>query len=378
MSVTSELIDEVMAFLRRFVVFSNEHDALKAALFVLHTWAIDRADVTAYLHISSAERECGKSTLLDLLELLVRQPWLVVSPSEAVVYRKISQDCPTLLLDEIDTIFTKNRDPKSDGLRALLNAGFERGRVVPRCVGPSQALVNFDVFSAKVLAGIGEIDDTVASRCIRIRLERKRKTDVVERKRRRVIRLEVDELRERLEAWSEEEASILDNFEPLLPESLGDREADIWEPLLAIADIASDEIGARARRAAVDRSSTVKADETTGVRLLAAMRAVFGDRHALWTKHLVSALNDDPESAWGGWNHGEGIKDRHVAKLLEPYGIKSRTVRIGTESAKGWLREMLEPVWERYVTDDVTDDLAPSDGCDDVTANPGYGKGEAS
>jgi hypothetical protein len=44
--------------------------------------------------------------------------------------------------------------------------------------------------------------------------------------------------------------------------------------------------------------------------------AAFGDREALWTKNLVTYLNDDPESPFGGWNHGEGINPRDVAKLL--------------------------------------------------------------
>ena len=81
--------------------------------------------------------------------------------TEAVLYRKIEQDAPTLLLDEIDAIFTAKGDENKEALRALLNAGFERRATVPRCVGPNHTLREFQVFCPKALAGIGKLPDTV-------------------------------------------------------------------------------------------------------------------------------------------------------------------------------------------------------------------------
>lgn len=99
------LLDRVEAFLRRFVVFANPHQVTACALWVAHTYVYDSFDVSPFLHVTSPEKRSGKTRLLEVLELTVRSPWRVVSPSEAVLYRKVDGDHPTLLLDEVDTIF---------------------------------------------------------------------------------------------------------------------------------------------------------------------------------------------------------------------------------------------------------------------------------
>lgn len=47
-----------------------------------------------------------------------------------MLFRQIEGTHPTLLLDEIDAVFGKGRDDRNEPLRALLNAGFERGAKV--------------------------------------------------------------------------------------------------------------------------------------------------------------------------------------------------------------------------------------------------------
>ena len=86
----------------------------------------------------SPEKQCGKTRLLDVLELVVARPWRAIMPSEAVLFRKIDAVTPTLLLDEADAIFDKSNGT-TEPLRALLNAGNRRGTSVPRCVGPRQS-----------------------------------------------------------------------------------------------------------------------------------------------------------------------------------------------------------------------------------------------
>lgn len=133
-----------------------------------------------------------------------------------------------------------------EGLRALLNAGNRRGTRVPRCVGPSQALVDFAIFCAKALAGIGDLPDTVADRSIPIRLKRKAPGEAVERFRRRHAEADAEPLRARVASWAADHLDGLAIAEPVLPLELNDRAADAWEPLLAIADRAGADWPARA------------------------------------------------------------------------------------------------------------------------------------
>ncbi|HEX9044437.1 MAG TPA: hypothetical protein VF802_05355 [Candidatus Limnocylindrales bacterium] len=135
-------LDSLEAFVRRYVAFSLPEQATAIALWIAHTHVIDSSDTSPYLAITSAERQCGKTLLLDLLELLVARVWRAVLPSDAIVYRKIDRDRPTLLLDEADAIFGRAASDRYEGLRALLNAGNRRGTRVPRCASfgpdPSQ------------------------------------------------------------------------------------------------------------------------------------------------------------------------------------------------------------------------------------------------
>ncbi len=154
----ADLLVSLHAFLNQYIVFPHEEQSLVIALWIVHTWVVKAFDVTPYLSVASPVKRCGKSTLLDCLNLFCRASWQAVSPTSAVLYRKIEQDCPTLFLDEVDTIFTASKaDEGKEELRAVLNAGFHRGAKVPRCVGPTHQLVEFGVFCPKAIAGIGKL-----------------------------------------------------------------------------------------------------------------------------------------------------------------------------------------------------------------------------
>ena len=179
----SSVLNSICPFLRRYVVFSSAAQPTATALWVAHTWALDGFDYTPYLRVDSPEKQCGKSRLLDCLERITPKAWGTISPSEAVLFREIDRDCPTLLLDETDTLFCNGKDDRAESLRAMLNAGFERKARVPRCVGQGSSfgVQHFAVFCAKAFAGIGSLPDTIRDRCISIRLVRKSRDESVER-----------------------------------------------------------------------------------------------------------------------------------------------------------------------------------------------------
>jgi hypothetical protein len=206
------LLDELEAFIRGYVVMSAaQADAV--TLWATHTHAMDAFETTPYLAISSPTKQCGKSRLLDVLELVTARAWRTITPSEAVLYRKIDQVAPTLLLDETDAIFA-NRNGDTEPLRALLNAGNRRGTAVPRCVGPTQTLVDFQVFCAKALAGIGNLPDTIADRSVRIRMERKRRDESAQRFRHREASEQAATLYQALESWAQDAIPTLAEARP--------------------------------------------------------------------------------------------------------------------------------------------------------------------
>jgi hypothetical protein len=346
---TARLLDEVAAFIRRFVVLTRAQ-VVALALWVLHTHVIAAADTTPYLVVTSAEKRSGKTRLLEVLELLVREPLQTANTSDAALFRTVAEREPTLLLDEVDAIF-KSRD--REDLRGLLNSGFRRGAVVLRMGGPKMTtLEQFPVFCAKAFAGIGQLPDTIEDRSIRIRLERKTRDEPTERFRRRDVAPGAESLRGLLVAWAESSVDSLHGRRPLLPEELDDRAQDVWEPLLAIAEAAGESWAARARATAAELSGAqAREDESLGVRLLRDIREIFDEQktNRLASQSLMVLLNQLPEAPWGNWR-GRPMTQQTLASFLKSFGIRSRTIWLGHgATAKGYLWEQFEPVWARYL-----------------------------
>ena len=348
-----ELLDRLEFELRRFVVITSDQ-AAALALWVVHTHAFEAADCTPYLSISSAEKQSGKTRLLEVLELLVARPWLTGRATAAVLARKVDAEKPTLLLDESDAAF-KGPEEYSETLRGILNTGYRSGGRVSVCVGRGTNFTYHDLstFCAKAIAGIGSLPDTIADRSIPIRLKRRATHEHVERFRRRDVGPELDGLRADIASLVSPLLSRLTVARPELPDELGDRAADVWEPLLAIADAANGKWPELARRAAVALSSAEHIEDVSsaGVRLLADISSVFRQRHddRLSSAELITALLELEDSPWAEWRHGKPISPHSVARLLRAYGVRPRQVRFGATTAKGYLLAELHDAVARYV-----------------------------
>ncbi len=356
-----ELLTEIMAYIDRHMVIAKEA-VVATALWIVHTYAIDAAEVTPYLNINSPDKRCGKSRFLELLQGLVARPWYVLRPTEAVLFRQIAKVHPTLLIDEVDTIF-KDKSPGSEGLRGLLDAGNRRGVKVPRCMGDKHDVVEFDTFCPRALAGIGKaVPDTVVDRSINIRLVRKKKTEKRERLRVRKLAAETAPIRAGLETWAlAETIARLREAEPALPEALDDRAADGLEPLLAIADEAGGEWPALARWAAITLYRAGSDGESDRVQLLRAIYEVFEERKVdrIFTRELLAVLVARESEPWGGWwgkdvavaKDGETPRGPAVklAALLRPFDVRPKDIRIADETGKGYDCADFADAFERYV-----------------------------
>jgi 5S rRNA maturation endonuclease (ribonuclease M5) len=361
------ILEEVERQYRRYVAWASDHQAVAVTLWTAHTHAAEASDTTPYLAIESAEPESGKTRTLEVAEHLAARAWLLVEPSEAAMFRKIERDRPTILLDESDALWGAKADGR-EGLRALLNAGYRRGATVPRVVGDGAGMTvqDFPVYGPKALAGLaGRLPRTIASRSIPIRLQRRAKGETVERFRARRAAAELAPLRLRLAAWVKLLTPELEGADPEIPEALSDRQADCWEPLLAIADAAGGGWPARARAAAVALHEHDSAgDPGTGTLLLAHVREAFlaGADDELPTVTLLRALVERDDGPWGGW-WGKEVDDGRpkgpagrLAKLLKPFGIKPEQIWTEEGKARGYRRAAFIDAWTRYLPPTVSGD----------------------
>jgi len=107
------------------------------ALRVLHTYAFELRDVTAYLGIESPEKRCGKTTLLGVLNELVNRPIAASNISSPAFFRVIEEARPTLLIDEADTLLAGNRNTPVAVRKDLPKRNTGRDTLMPNQVMPA-------------------------------------------------------------------------------------------------------------------------------------------------------------------------------------------------------------------------------------------------
>ena len=366
----ASLLDDVRAFLARFVAFPSEDTLVAATLWAAHTHALDAFDTTPRLALLSPEPGSGKTRALEILELLVVRPLLTVNVTPAYLFRKVADEAgaPTLLYDEIDTVFGPKAKDNED-IRGMLNAGYRRGATAGRCVikGKSVETEELPAYAAVALAGLDDLPDTIMTRSIVIRMRRRAPHEHVQSYRRRVHEASGHLLRDRLSAWVEQAWHRIDDAWPELPPSIEDRNADVWEPLLALADAAGGHWPDTARRSAVALVALAQGQAGgLGIRLLADLRAVFAKAGAdrLSTDDIIEALLDLDESPWADIR-GKAIDSRTLARRLGKYDVKPKQLRMGERNTRGYERTDLADAWGRY--------LPPSpvrSGCEDNDPKP--------
>lgn len=348
------LLDRVRDLLARYVAFPSDAALTATTLWVLHAHAIEAFESTPRLAALSPEKGSGKTRLLEVLDGIVPAPMHAVNMSSAALFRSTDKTPrPTVLLDECDTYLAPHVAKQHEELRGFVNAGHRRGAVAYRCVGdPSRMQVQeFPAFCAIALAGIGNVPDTILDRSIRLAMKRRAPHEYVEPLRRRKFLPVATALRDQLAAWAAEHLDELANAEPEMPDGLTDRPADVWEPLLAVADVAGEPWATDARNAATDlNAERASADLSLGVSLLRDARNVFVDLDAdrVSTARLLDLLHAMDDSPWGDLR-GKPIDARFLSKMLRPYGIRPETIRIGEDTPKGYMREHFFDAWERYL-----------------------------
>lgn len=354
------LLDELVVTLDRFL-FLPSHAAEASALWIVHTHAFDAADHTPRLDISSPEKRCGKSTLLKLLNALVAHPVLASNITAAATFRVIEQDHPTLLIDEADTFLTNN-----ETLRSVLNSGHSRNLAfVIRCEGEQNETRRFSTWAPVAVAHIGSFPQgfsTLDDRSIRIDMERKPEAVRVTRLTRQWLSA-VEQLAPKIARWGKDNLDALKNSDPEIPDSLDDRAADNWRPLLAIADAAGGDWPSRARDIAVALSdSRAEKDSSTGSMLLSDIRDIFQQKNTdrLRSSHLCTALEEMETRPWGEFYRGEPITPTKLAKLLEPFKIEPGSVRFSDKTAKGYKLEWFQSAFERYLAPKTTPASPPA------------------
>jgi hypothetical protein len=358
------LLSRVGKFLGQFVVYPSGHAQVAHTLWVAHTHAMGAWESTPRIAFLSPEPGSGKTRALEVTELLVPRAVEAVNTTPAYLFRKVAdpKGLPTILYDEIDTLFgPKAKD--NEEIRGMLNAGHRRGAVAGRCVTRGEVVETEELpaYCAVALAGLHNLPDTLFTRSVIVRMKRRSPGEEVRPYRRRVHKDEGHGLREELAAWGAE--YDLGDAWPLMPPGIADRDADVWEALLAVADAAGGNWPKVAREAAVALVADAKAavSESLGIKLLSDIKLVWNDTEGMHTEAILNALNGLDEAPWGDLK-GKPLDPRRLSRFLRDYEIHPGDIRAmaanpdGTEEEKvrkGYKRCDLHDAWERYLPPDT-------------------------
>ena len=264
------LADTLSAALRTYAVVPDVvADAI--TLWVLHTWMIDRFVCSPRLAILSPCKGCGKTTVLRLLNLLVRRPKRAGSISPPALFRMIEKFRPTVLLDETEKYIEHGGD-----LHALLNEGHIQGGSVVRVLGTELELREFSIFSPVAFCRNGRLPDDLEQRSIVIEMQRRRPDEPLAELREDRAQV-LHDLARQCSRWGEDHSGTVADIDPDMG-ALINREADNWRPLYQIADVIGGDWPARARQAAMMLRPSES--ESTGPMLLSDIRSVFDTKTA--------------------------------------------------------------------------------------------------
>jgi hypothetical protein len=339
---TAALLQELTAKIIRHVVL-QPHQALAVALWIMLTWVHDAAKYSPYLVATSAEPDSGKSTLvMDVVGRLTPRPFPGGEPTASTVFRVADQHKPTLLFDDVDTLFQRKVD-----LASIFKIGWTHGPQVPRSerVGGAWVTVWYDPFCPKACSLIGtNMPQPLLGRCLLIKMQPKLPGEKIEKP--SVDDDAFKELRRKLKRWSDDNAVALKDA--AAPTDFNNRESDNWALQLNIAQLAGDQWRKQALEAAELLCRTMRKPSWRQL-LLAEFRDVFVKHKEIASEDFCTRITADPLSVWREYKGGT-ITQRQIAYLLNELGIYP--VNIGSKRIKGYRAKDFVDAFARYLPSD--------------------------
>jgi hypothetical protein len=344
------VLDDCRHFLSRFVTFPSQAVLDTVALWIAHTHVVDGNDRLAFdttprIAFISDEPASGKSTALQMVCELAHKGQILIDVTHPSFAEEMHENQATIGIDEMDVLFGNGAAKRV--LRSLLNGGYKRKTAWWTRAGKDKRCI----FGPVAFAGLGAkwkaSDDLRALRTRTIQITmapgpepetyRDREHDTIAARQRKV-----------LGKWSARHAPEIITSWPDMPEGIQNRDRELWEPLIAVADTAGGHWPESARAACLELAlgNQDNAPEEPSLReqLLADLRVIFGSEDRLPTARIIRRLYDLPEGQWRDLWSNEANAPRELSATLgdEVAPVK---VRDGERTFQGYARKHLAPLW---------------------------------
>lgn len=169
----ADLFTKIKKFITRHVYFKDEKDADFCSVAVMVSMVFMMFNATGYIHLW-AEKRSGKTTLMEIFEMLGYNAMMSSSISEAATFRSIEMYRPLLLMDEAEHLNPSplKRETSNSEKLELLKSGYKKSGTAYRCEGQNNVVVPYGTYSMKIFAGIAPLDTTLADRTITVEMKR--------------------------------------------------------------------------------------------------------------------------------------------------------------------------------------------------------------
>lgn len=312
-------------------------------LWVLVSYVFERWRWCSYLHISSPERGCGKSTLGDVLGDLCFNGAPPQYGTAAAMRDYIGEHYPcTLIIDEWDSMPTDTRKLYN----AFLNTG-TRSTGVYRYKYKGE-VVSMRTFGPKVIIGRATVilDGPLQSRCIPITMHKAKKGEIDRYD--ESAQAEGEQLQARLQHWSEIFQAQRVIAEPVM-EHIDLRHEDIARPLLSLADHCGGKWPVEGRKAIAALLSEPQEPEPENqlLRLIKRYQRTLPEGTPFFeTRVFCDWANKQYDRPW---SEKGPLTWSKVGVALRAYRIFSDHRRVGSKTLRGYWFNHFTEKFKRYL-----------------------------
>ena len=338
----TQTVSYIAEELSRHIVFENETHPDAIALWIVGTYLMDDWILYPKLYIHSPERECGKTSLLCMIEAFACNARMAASITPSAFNRIIESECPTLLIDEADRTLRGNEE-----LNGIINAGHTKRTAIRILSEPTPdgkwKSVEMSLWAPQVFAGIGTQADTLLSRSIKISMRRKMVSEKVAAAPLDYFEKQED-LRKSIKSWANQEGKSVAALDVSIPGIASDRVLDNWKPLFQIAaslqDDWPDQVLAAFNELEVNNKESNPLSE--GTELLTDIRLLIESHKSteIPAAELLSYLVMKQDSEWFQHNYsGKPITQKWLSRMLQGYGVYTERRRHANVYEVGKLQE---------------------------------------
>jgi Protein of unknown function (DUF3631) len=323
----AQVLDGLVEWYGRFIRVTFSDDLLVMALWTAHTYLVEELRTTPRLRFDSSLPDCGKTTALDHLRALCRNPLqAAMLSSSALIPRTLESGMRTILLDEIEKTLKPDQPGVMD-LLGILNSGYRYGATRPVLVpnGRDWDTREMSTYAPVAMAGNSpNLPPDTLSREIRIILMPDLE-GLVEDSDWEEIEVQAEALRSEVAVWTDSVRNEVKGMNVDLPPGCVSRMREKWKPLKRIAVAAGGDWPEIVNRLAADDIARVKQERETGMRTLPPGMVLLTDLHAIWprgyevvlTADLIEKLIAHNGDYWGKESsYGKALTAKRLGNLM--------------------------------------------------------------